>query len=26
VTRFDRIWEPLSVVVVFAVMWLGTLL
>ena len=25
-TRFDRIWEPLSVVIVFAVMWFGTLL
>jgi hypothetical protein len=24
-TRFDRIWEPLCVVIVFAIVWFGTL-
>jgi hypothetical protein len=24
-TRFDRLWEPLLVIVVFAIVWLGTL-
>jgi hypothetical protein len=24
-TRFDRTWEPLAVVLAFAILWIGTL-